>query len=392
VAAPAIPFKPRNRPPTSARQAFPLQGGLQGMFERAQALLAEPFKGLTTDGNAIPGLYSIHKTGVSTQPLVDAAEAYLAALSSAQRERACFAVDSDEWRKWSNIHPWLMRHGQGLVDLSDSQREAALGLLRATLSASGFELARNIMRLNEYIGELTGGKWEEYGEWYYWMSLFGTPSTVEPWGWQIDGHHLIVNCFVLGDQITITPAFMGSEPVSADTGKWAGIRVFQDEEAKGYAVMASFTADQKAKATIGMKLPFDGTIAAFKDNLVVPNEGVNYKDMAPGQQAKLVSLLETYVARMRPGHAEVWLEQIKKHLPHTYFSWIGECNEVDPFYYRVVSPVIMIEFDHQPGVALDNDEPSRHHTHTIIRTPNGNDYGKDLLRLHYETHPHHMKS
>jgi hypothetical protein len=23
-----------------------------------------------------------------------------------------------------------------------------------------------------------------------------------------------------------------------------------------------------------------------------------------------------------------------------------------------------------------------------VRTPNGNDYGKDLLRQHYERHPH----
>jgi hypothetical protein len=30
--------------------------------------------------------------------------------------------------------------------------------------------------------------------------------------------------------------------------------------------------------------------------------------------------------------------------------------------------------------------------HTIVRTPNGNDYGIDLLRLHYENpgdHHHH---
>jgi len=27
--------------------------------------------------------------------------------------------------------------------------------------------------------------------------------------------------------------------------------------------------------------------------------------------------------------------------------------------------------------------------HTIVRTPNGNDYGIDLLRLHYEHAAHH---
>ena len=48
--------------------------------------------------------------------------------------------------------------------------------------------------------ELTG-RAREYDEWYYWMSIMGAPSASEPWGWQIDGHHLIANCFVLGDQI-----------------------------------------------------------------------------------------------------------------------------------------------------------------------------------------------
>ena len=30
--------------------------------------------------------------------------------------------------------------------------------------------------------------------------------------------------------------------------------------------------------------------------------------------------------------------------------------------------------------------PGKIHVHTVVRTPNGNDYGKDLLRQHYEKH------
>jgi Protein of unknown function (DUF3500) len=48
--------------------------------------------------------------------------------------------------------------------------------------------------------------------------------------------------------------------------------------------------------------------------------------------------------------------------------------------------VVLIEFDHLNGVAFNNDEPSRNHIHTVVRTPNGNDYGKDLLRQHYAWH------
>jgi Protein of unknown function (DUF3500) len=56
----------------------------------------------------------------------------------------------------------------------------------------------------------------------------------------------------------------------------------------------------------------------------------------------------------------------------------------------VQSPVILIEFDHEPGVVFANDEPTRHHVHTVVRTPNGNDYGTDLLRQHYQRSEHHQ--
>jgi hypothetical protein len=381
-------FRPRQRPPTPARHPFTPTEPLQRRLEEARRLLAKPFKGITTDGQVMPGLFGVRRTGVSTEPIVSAAEAFLAALTPRQRARVCFELESHEWRTWSNVHPFLMRHGQLIEELDDAQRDAALGLLRATLSAGGYETARDIMRLNEYIGEICGGKWEEYGEWLYWISVFGTPSAGEPWGWQIDGHHLIVNCFVLGDQIVVTPTFMGSEPVSADTGKWAGVRVFEEEETRGLELMHSLTLEQQRKAIVG---PHSGHAfaEAFQDNLVLPYVGINYQDLSEEQRALLLGLIETYVSRIRPGHAEVRLEEVQQHLADTYFAWMGGCDEDAVFYYRVHSPVVIIEFDHQAGIALDNDEPSRNHIHTVVRTPNGNDYGKDLLRLHYQTHPHH---
>ncbi len=56
-------------------------------------------------------------------------------------------------------------------------------------------------------------------------------------------------------------------------------------------------------------------------------------------------------------------------------------------YYRIHSPVILIEFDHQGPITMqlpdvDVSIPIRNHIHTMLRTPNGNDYGKDLLRQH----------
>jgi hypothetical protein len=77
------------------------------------------------------------------------------------------------------------------------------------------------------------------------------------------------------------------------------------------------------------------------------------------------------------------------HIRQTHFSWRGGFEEDSVFYYRVHSPVIIIEFDHQAGQAFPQyKDHYRDHIHIIVRTPNGNDYGKDLLRQHYERGHH----
>jgi hypothetical protein len=91
---------------------------------------------------------------------------------------------------------------------------------------------------------------------------------------------------------------------------------------------------------------------------------------------------------MPEGPLTAKLRAMETHLDDTWFAWIGGTGDADPFYYKIQSPVVMLEFDHHSGVFLTNTEPAKCHTHTIIRTPNGNDYGKDILRQHYEAvHP-----
>src|SRR5262249_24521139 len=160
--------------------------------------LAEPFKGVTTDGNIVSGLFSIRSTGVSTEPVRRAAGVFLASLAEEQRARTMFHVDDPEWRKWMNQH-FYVRQGVSFKEMTERQREAAFGLLRASLSAKGLKLSRDIMRLNHTLGEMNNDNFEEYGEWLYWVTFMRTPSDKEPWGWQLDGHHLIINYFVLGD-------------------------------------------------------------------------------------------------------------------------------------------------------------------------------------------------
>jgi hypothetical protein len=322
-----------------------------------------------------------------TAVLNAAALAFKALLTDEQRRAVNFGIDSTQWRAWQNMHPFLLRHGLLLHDLDDQQRKAALRVLRATLSTSGYDNARDVMKLNEHAGEITG-YFEEFSEWYYWISMFGKPSLIEPWGWQIDGHHLIINCFMLGDQLVMTPDFRGSEPVLAGSGKYAGTHVFREEEALALELMNALSPDQQRIAIIGTKIPRDVITTAQVDSVDLPFAGIRYDALTAPQREMMRKLIAVYVDRIRPGHRAVRMAEVVKHLAKTFFGWIGDWDDANPFYYRIYSPVILIEFDHLPGIIWDNAEPTRDHIHTVVRTPNGNDYGHDLLRQHYEQHDH----
>jgi hypothetical protein len=108
--------------------------------------------------------------------------------------------------------------------------------------------------------------------------------------------------------------------------------------------------------------------------------------MTSGQQELLLDLVGTYAHRMPAGPAGAVLEETERHLDDTHIAWIGGAGSDDAFYYRVHSPVILIEYDCHQGVFLDNDQPEPFHVHTIVRTPNGGDYGRDLLRRHLTRH------
>ena len=382
-------FSIRNRPVVSGRRLAPdMPERMANNIRDAETQIAEPFKGLTTDGQVVPGMFTLRKTGLSNKGMKRAAEAWLDSVGPGQRDAALFPVDSDAWRRWSNIHASLMRHGAMMEPMTQDQRELAFGLLREGFSHSGFELARNIMKLNDSIREITGSD-EELGEWLYWLSVLGEPSLDEPWGWQFDGHHLNVNCFLLGGQMVVTPMFMGSEPVAVDIGKHAGTRVFQAEESTALNLARTLSAKQRSKAIVSNEVPSGIFTGAFRDNFEMRHEGIKFDDLSSHQQALMFGLIGTYINRMRSDHAQLKMDEIRQHLDETHFAWMGGTDEDSVFYYRVHSPVILIEFDHQNGIFLDNDEPTRNHIHTVVRTPNSNDYGKDLLRQHREQVNHH---
>jgi len=354
--------------------------------------LVEPYKGITTNGTIEPGLFPLHSTGVSTDPVRVAAERFLASLTKEQRDRTMFPVDDPEWRKWMNQH-FYVRQGVSMKEMTEAQNKAAFGLLSASLSARGMTLTRNIMKLNETLAELSDDH-EFLGEWFYFFTVMGKPSATEPWGFQFDGHHAIINYFVRGDQVVMTPYFTGSEPVTATSGKYKGISILQDEQNQGLAMLLSLDEKQRARAVLNpAKTKNYNLTEAWQDNIVLDYAGVRVEDFSPAGRNRLLELVDLYVGNMDQGHARVKMDEVKKYIDRTHFAWIGGSEPDSVFYYRIHSPVILIEFDHQTPANLrkfakDPSAPTKEHIHCVVRTPNGNDYGKDLLRQHYLSHVH----
>ena len=116
----------------------------------------------------------------------------------------------------------------------------------------------------------------------------------------------------------------------------------------------------------------------------MPYEGLNAATMTATQRRALMQLVWLHLSGLPERPLNSRLSEIEWHLEATYFCWIGRTDDDSPFYYRIQSPVIFIEFDHHAGVFLTNAKPAKFHARIIIRTPNGNDYGFDLLRQHRE--------
>ena len=325
-------------------------------------------------------MFEIGPSGVSTEPVRNAAEKFIGSLTNVQLARTMFPVDHSQWRKWMNQH-FYVRQGTSFQEMTDSRRDAAFDLLRASLSTKGFELTRNIMRLNDALAELTNDQ-DFLGEWLYYITVMGKPSASEPW----DGHHAII----VGDDSALHRFGAGQ----GTSGKYKGLEILQQEQNDGLQVLQVLPEEQRRKAIVTFSKTGNNNLAgAFKGNIVLHYAGVRATDLANPARRRLIDLVGLYVGNMDDGHARVKMDEINRHLQNTWFAWIGGTTADSVFYYRIHSPVILVEFDHQRPANLakfspDPNKPNQQHIHCVVRTPNGNDYGKDLLRQHYLAHPH----
>ena len=364
--------------------------------------LDQPYKGITEEGTVRPGLYLLASPTEEPNPpaalctMAEAATSFLALLSPEESKKTQHDIEAKEWRAWANPELYVMRHGLRLEETSDDAVDGVHSILKASLSPSGYSKAVGCMRTNHLLGEIIDAR-SILNERSYNFSIFGSPSLTEPWGWQLTGHHLCLNCFMLRSQQVISPVFMGAAPNTIDDGPYIGLTLFEPQEAAGRKVMTSLESSLRERVQIYKRLqPSDGDMpesrfhradqrhlgGAFQDTRIIPYEGIPVIQF-PVEVQQLVKDIARLALDYLPEHALAQkMTELERHWHETYFCWIGKWGSHDAFYYKLHSPVTMLEFDHHSGVFLTNKDAQPFHIHTLVRTPNGNDYGKELLR-HY---------
>lgn len=348
-------------------------------------LCNEPYKGITVDGDVIPDLYHLAEYGedgeggAPIEEMVNAAHRVFQVASREESEALSKPVDAIQWRQWLNPEIYAFRHGVRLEEVSGELVGAVYGVLQASLSHAGYQKARGCMTVNRFLGEIVKGQ-RVLNERSYNFTVFGTPSTQEPWGWQFHGHHFVMNCFVIGAQMVLSPVFMGAEPNVIDEGPDRGTELFVDQENTALKLMQSLDPDTLSQVRIftalrGPEYPqgrFHRTDqrhlgGAFQDNRVVPYEGIKVTALAASQQQLVRELVLLGLNYLPENVLAAKVAEIGAHWGETHFCWIGGGARGDAFYYKIHSPVTMIEFDHHSGVFLNNKEPLPFHIHTLVK-------------------------
>lgn len=147
---------------------------------------------------------SVRATGVPTQPILRAAEHFYATLAPDQQARSSFPTDEAAWVDLTDLRS-SSRGELAVLAMPPAQRVAALALVETTLNAQGLDATEGIAGLKAALGRHAG---DFAGDRF---TLLGRPQLDEPWGWQLDSPQFIINVFIAGDQVVVTPTALGAE-------------------------------------------------------------------------------------------------------------------------------------------------------------------------------------
>jgi hypothetical protein len=351
-------------------------------------VLALPLGTSSAQRGATPGATPPAASSARTAPpasdatlkAVAAAKAFLAKLDTRQRSKVSLGLTKVTRSNWSNLPTGVTfqngateRNGVKLRDMTAAQQEAALALVAATLSPSGYQKVINIVNGDETLERQSAPvrparNRVKFGRAEYYVAILGTPSTTEPWMIQFGGHHLAINISVVGGQNVLTPSHTGAQPATYSLNGQT-FRPLGHENDKAFALVNALNATQRKQAILDYQVT-DVVLGPGHDGEVIQPEGVRASSFTAGQRDQLLDLMSEWVGILNDAAAATKMAEIRANLSDTYFAWSGPTTNGSAAYFRIQGPTVMIEYAPQG---------STDHIHTFYRDPT-NDYGAKFLK------------
>ena len=311
--------------------------------------------------------------------MADAASAFLASLGKGELAKATFPFEGDERYDWH--YTPVDRNGLLISEMSGNQIDLAYKMMETGYSASGYQMARQIIRLETILGEYEAmtnnvSSWQRLEE-RYWFSVFGEPGSDAPWGWRVGGHHIGIVASVVGNsEVSIHPLFFGSNPAEVKHGEQKGMRTLAEEEDWARSLVTGMTDDQKSVAIVDPIAPADilTTTVRVVDPSTTP-QGISIGDLYDRQREAVVKLIRHYVFRAADEMAMNYWKQLEcEGWDSVYFAWAGPLERWQGHYYNIRHDRFVIEYD--------NTQNGANHIHSVLRDYT-HDFGEDLLAAHY---------
>jgi hypothetical protein len=312
--------------------------------------------------------------------LVNAANNFIKSLDNQQKAKAVYPFDSDERYNFHFV-PLDNRKGISINELSDAQHQAAMSLLRASLSSEAFQKTQDIMQLEPVLKAIehreASDHYRDPGK--YFFTIFGVPGPKNTWGWRIDGHHITFSFSAENNKLVSgTPGFLGANPAIVLDGPQKGKQVLKNETEMAFDLLHSFSAEQMKDILIDSTAPNDIFTFNKRKAMIEHPFGITWSKMNSAQQQNMLKLISLYVHRYTKLFADDMMKEIQvAGLDSLRFAWAGfrEPGLGKAHYYRIQGPTILIEYD--------NSQNNANHVHSVIRDLK-HDFGGDELMEHYK--------
>ena len=318
--------------------------------------------------------------------------------SKTQKIQGMLAFNDTARMKWNNLPVGLRaRAGVNIGNMTNDQRRMVHRILSAALSSQGYLKATGIMHLDNLINGFYDSLYQRkeisdttyrfvrsllWSHQNYYFAFFGNPADPQ-WGFKLEGHHLSVNFSFAGNNIAVTPFFIGTDPAEYMISEYAGWRVLGQEEDLGLRLIRSMSPALQKKATKEGNAPGDIITGAESGKRLIGNWGIQASELTTEQKALLESMIREFVFNMEYDKALKEYDKIRKAgIDNIWFGWMGAYEEKKSHYYVINGPTFLIEFDNNGG-----PRKAANHIHAIWREK-GNEFGEDVLKQHYLKEKH----